>query len=816
LLVAFGQVSGRRATVPVTIHAPAATLSIAPTSAKPGDAIAVSGAHFQPGETVVVDLVALVSSAKLGTAHANAVGAISLNATVPANTPEGTDSVVATGGTSHLSATAQIAIGALPASLAIGSGSVKAGATISVSGKGFIPGETISIQLSGGTLTPLTVAIVVANTGGTFSLSALLIPTLVPSGTFTLIALGQSSGRSARASLAVQAPPPAAPILSIVDAAHVAGTPYLLSPGGMMQLAGSNFPASAQVTIALAGNGGTLSLTTIAANSKGALGPVGVTLPANTPAGLYTLQAMVGGQKVATVDTKVAALTPHLALSIGTLAIAATVTVQGSGYAPDEQIVLALNGSALLTKPTTILADGNGRFSVTFVVPETVINGTNIVTASGVSSRASSSVNVTATLPVASRWYFANGDTTGNNQTTISMLNPGVAPAIVKMTFLYQFGPERSYTQTVPAHSVASVALAQVAGSGVHVATILEADRQITAESSISYGSGDATVALGAPGPSRTWYLAEGYTSGSFHEQIAVMNLATTYATIDVRFLPFNNRPAREVRFVMQARSNITIDAGQYMPGQSISAIVTADQDVVVERSMRFGVGSRGASDKIGVTGASTVWLFAGGESSGDSQTFFTILNPNEAAPAAVTATYFDRTGKPVGSQTIVVNPLHRGNIKLNDVLPNAQVATILTSNVPVVVERPTYNGPANLSLARSGSVTFGRNGGGLSWAFPGGSTANGTQSQIILFNPGLTFATLHATFYTDSGAMASLDLTLAPNSDTVLNVNAVPGLAAGHYGAVLTSTNNHVFLAEQSELNTGTQQATSTQGAAQ
>ena len=425
-------------------------------------------------------------------------------------------------------------------------------------------------------------------------------------------------------------------------------------------------------------------------------------------------------------------------------------------------------------------------------------------------------MNVTATLPVATRWYFANGDTTGNTRTTISMLNPGDVQALVKMTFLYQTGPERSYSQTVPAHSVAVVDLAQTAGPGRHVSTILEADRQISAESDVSYGTGDATVALGAPGAARTWYLAEGYTNGSFREELAVMNPATTFATIDVRFLPFNDRPAREARFVMQPRSNITIDAGQYMPGQSISAIVTADRDVVVERAMRFGAGGRGAHDKIGATSASTVWMFAQGQSSGDRQTFFTILNPNQAAPAAVTATFYDSTGKPVGAKTIVVNPLRRGNIKLNDVLANAQVATILTSNVPVVVERPVYNGPANLGLARSGSVIFGLNGGGLSWAFPGGSTANGTQSQLFLFNPGLKAATVHATFYTESGATASQDLALAPNSDTVLNVNTVPGLAAGRYGAVLKSTNNQVFLAEQSELNSSTQQATSTQGVAQ
>ncbi len=815
-LVASGQLSKQRATVLVTVHAAVATLLVAPTSAKPGDRISVSGSHFQPGELVEVDLVALASSAKLGTVRANAAGSFSLNTSVPANTPQGTDSAVATGASSHLSSTAQIAIGSLPAVLSLGSSSIKAGDALSVSGKGYIPGETVSIQLTGGTLPALTLAAVVANTGGAFSIAKLVIPTLVPSGSLTLTAFGHTSGRSATSPLTVQAPPPAAPILGILDTTHVAGAVYLLSPGGLVQLAGSNFPAGGQVTITLAGPGGTIPLATIGATSKGAIGPAGVTLPATTPAGPYALQAMVGGKTVASLDTKVAALAPRLTLSTGTLSPGATVAVQGSGFAPGEQIVLALNGSALLTAPTTVLADGIGHFGATFVTPATVINGTNIVIASGVSSRASISTNLTATLPVATRWYFVNGDTTGNTRTTISMLNPGDLPASVKMTFLYQDGPERTYSMVVAPHSVASIDLAQAAGPGRHVSTLLEADRQISAESSVSYGTGDATTALGAPGPAKTWYLAEGYTNGSFREQIAVMNPATTFAAVDVRFLPFNDRPAREVRFELQPRSNITIDASQYMPGQSFSAIVTANTDVVVERTMRFGIGGRGAHDKIGVTSASTVWFFAQGVSSGDHQTFFSILNPNQAAPAAVTATFFDRTGKPVGSRTIVVNALRRGNIKLNDVLPNAEVATILTSNVPVVVERPDYNGPANLGLATSGSVVFGSNGGGLSWALPGGGTADGTQSTIFLFNPGLKTATIHATFYTAAGSTVTQDLNLPPYSDTALNVNAIPGLSAGRYGAMLKSTNDRVFLAEQSELNTRTQQATSTQGVAQ
>jgi hypothetical protein len=76
--------------------------------------------------------------------------------------------------------------------------------------------------------------------------------------------------------------------------------------------------------------------------------------------------------------------------------------------------------------------------------------------------------------------------------------------------------------------------------------------------------------------------------------------------------------------------------------------------------------------------------------------------------------------------------------------------------------------------------------------------------------------AAVRVVFYTASGATSTQNLALLPYGDVAQQVNARPGLAAGPYAAVLTSTNNQVFLAEQSELNTRTQQATSTQGVAQ
>jgi hypothetical protein len=816
LLIASGTTSNLQALRPVRVNSAMPTITLSSGAALPGASITVTGARFQPGETVTVDLVTLSTSTMLGTARANQAGRFTHATTIPANTPEGTVSIVASGDTSRLSATAPLKMGARPARLVLSTNTLKAGDTVRISATGFIPGETVSIVLSGGKISPLTLTTAVVGTAGSFSIAGVRIPASILAGSYRLAAAGQVSGRSATGALTVQTPAHAAPIVSIIGVTAASGQPYVVSPAGFMQVVGSNFGPGARITLVLVGAKGTVSLAVITASSAGTFGPLGLTIPAVTMVGSYTLQAQVHGASAASLPVQVVMRTPHIAVSTGTLVAGRAVTVTGGGFAPGEQVTLALDGAALLTTPSTVLANTTGAFTASFVVPETLTNGANTLTASGISSRAVAMATLQASLSVASRWYFANGDTTGSNRTVITMLNPASSPAHVSMTFLYAVGVAGHYSQVVPAHSVASMDLALAAGSGRRISTILSADQKISATSTITYGSADSASTAGARGPSKLWYLAEGYDNGSFSEEVVIMNPNKSVATIDVRFLPFNNHPAQETRFVMQPRSNISINAAQYIAKQSFAVVVTADQNVVVERSMRFGAGGRGADDKVGINSASTVWDFAYGESAPDRQTFFTILNPNQASPAAVTATFFDRTGKPVGTQTIVIDPLHRGNIKLNDVLAQAIVATVMTSNVPVVVERPVYQSSPNLSTAPSGGVAFGSNGSALAFAFPDLSTAGGDNARLYLFNPGVKQVTVRATFYTATGGTAAQDLVLPANGDIALNVNSVPGLSPGPLGARLTSTNGQAFVAEQTMLNRSAQRFDSMEGIVQ
>ena len=68
-------------------------------------------------------------------------------------------------------------------------------------------------------------------------------------------------------------------------------------------------------------------------------------------------------------------------------------------------------------------------------------------------------------------------------------------------------------------------------------------------------------------------------------------------------------------------------------------------------------------------------------------ETYLTILNPDSSQPAAVTATFFDQAGNVLGNDTIVIDPLRRGNIKVNDFVRSSGIATILSANIPVVAD---------------------------------------------------------------------------------------------------------------------------------
>ncbi len=587
-------------------------------------------------------------------------------------------------------------------------------------------------------------------------------------------------------------------------------TPTTVNRGGLVTVSGTGFDANETVVILI---NGTKTATTAKAGASGALTPTGVTFAYGLKPGVYTLSALgTTSKRSSEAKVTVQQLTPSISLSPATTSPGRTVTVTGQGFGRLEQVTLALNGAAIST--TTPITTNNGAFTASFTAPSSLLQGTNTVSAIGNQSRVSAIVALTGQLSRSQQYYFAGGLQTADAHSAVNLLNGNGQPASVRLTFYFNNGATDTKTVMVNAGSQKTVTVASLEPFNGSFGLVVSADRSITAQLNINRPGRDGDSLLGNTGLGTTWYLAEGYTGLTFHETVSILNPdQTTPAHVQLQILPLGGGPGKSVPVTVPAHSNGVVDINQQFPGASVSIIATADHPVVVERTLTFSNNGYGMTTRAGTNTAATSWLFAEGTTVNRFETFLTVLNPN-ATPALVTASFFGGSGNPLGSRTLLVPGRSRGNIKLNDTLSASGIASVVTSDQPVVVERPEYFGsPNNANIA--GSDVFGRNGAGVRWSFPGGNT-EGNSEFLLLYNPSSTTVPVDATFYGSNGQKITKHIDVQPTQRFTFDVNRlVPGLTPIH-GAILSSTSPQGFVAEQTVFEPNHATLRSTEGLAQ
>jgi hypothetical protein len=212
---------------------------------------------------------------------------------------------------------------------------------------------------------------------------------------------------------------------------------------------------------------------------------------------------------------------------------------------------------------------------------------------------------------------------------------------------------------------------------------------------------------------------------------------------------------------------------------------------------MRFGAQQQGALTSVGATHTGTTLYFAEGSTNNGFEQYLTIFNPG-SGQARVTAAFFDRQGNSLGSRVLVVEPMRRATIKVNEVTSNTAIATVVRSSSPIVAERAMYFGAPNGGDA-GGTVVFGQPTPALGWAFASGDTQPGNAQFELLFNPNRAASTIEAAYYTDGGQVVRKTFTLPGNARLNIDVTqAMPELPRGYHGVILRSTNGVPFIAEQ------------------
>jgi serine protease len=270
------------------------------------------------------------------------------------------------------------------------------------------------------------------------------------------------------------------------------------------------------------------------------------------------------------------------------------------------------------------------------------------------------------------------------------------------------------------------------------------------------------------PVNNRDWYLAEGSTDYGFQEYILLQNPQAVTATANIFFMT-PDRAYDPWPVTIPPQSRVTVTVNDILPGVDVSARVTADQDIVVERSMYWGNKVEG-TDSIGVQAPSYTWYLAEGSTNYGFRTFLLIQNPNATA-AYVYVSYLTSSGR-VEKAPLVLDAHSRYSINVADDLPSSDMSFEVVADQRVIAERSMY-----WDGMRGGHASIATNSPAQEWYLAEGSTDWGFDEYVLLGNPGNTTAHVRLTYMTPGGPVLRAPVSVPAGSRVTVNVNAdLPG----------------------------------------
>lgn len=235
-------------------------------------------------------------------------------------------------------------------------------------------------------------------------------------------------------------------------------------------------------------------------------------------------------------------------------------------------------------------------------------------------------------------WYLPRCFTNDNHDTFLSVFNPGEETAGVTLTYT---APARvpcdQFLQVQP-KSRGYLSVDSVPGFNEQmVSVIAKSDQPVVAERATYFSlspdehwvnGGDAS--LGSPYSSTVWFLAEGNTGTYYDQHLLVLNPGYETANVNVEYC--TSRGAVLCGYSVGPLSciNIPVDSIGGLHDSDTPMVVTADRNVVVERSMYcYRDSRRGGNASTAYGGASTQWYFAEGSTRDSFNEQVRIFNPN-------------------------------------------------------------------------------------------------------------------------------------------------------------------------------------------
>ena len=422
--------------------------------------------------------------------------------------------------------------------------------------------------------------------------------------------------------------------------------------------------------------------------------------------------------------------------------------------------------------------------------------------------------------PSGKTFYFAEGFTGTGFTESLSLLTPSQSG-----TATIDYYTETGHQPTVNVNLTAGRVLVENVNADVG------ANHQVSAKVVLSvpgvvervmhFNNGTwlgSTDQVGTPNPAQEWDFAEGSTLAAFNEYLSLQNPNASPVTVDLHYFTDSGaRPTKTLTIAANTRVTVAVYAGDLGNNGNCVALTTCGigrgavgvsvqvrsrtLPIVAERPMyvmnySFGSGPiRDGHDAFGANAGGTQWYFAEGTTQAGFNEYLTIQNL-VTATAHVNLRYIDDTG--VVNRTVNVAGQTRSTVLVFDAAHGGVgtgfigVAVTVSSDVPIVVERPMYMvrnfGTGNVAGAHDvvGATAFAR-----LFGFAALSTQAGENDYLTIQNSNPAPANLTLTYYESTGAPIVKAFVVPANTrHTVLVFNTAEGVGPGvsPLGVVISS----------------------------
>jgi len=387
------------------------------------------------------------------------------------------------------------------------------------------------------------------------------------------------------------------------------------------------------------------------------------------------------------------------------------------------------------------------------------------------------------------------------------VLNPNPDKNVVRFTFMRPDGTTSEHDEELAPNARFTLKVndyMQFQETSVRI----DADESVIAERAMYFNCDNRFVggsdSMGVTAAREKWYLAEGYTGGSFQTYVLVQNPNPQPADIKCTFMVPGGKPnvVKTQQVPGNSRTTIRVNDVPGLANSDVSTMVecTSGSGIIAERSMYFDYSGRnGGHNSPGVAGLSNTWYLAVGYTGPGFDTYILMQNPS-GQTAVVQADYMREDGSVV-KKVYTVAAKSRYTIHANAVpgLESRSFSTTLTSvnGVGIVAEHSLYFNYNNSGIT-DGSNSPGVTAPATDWYFAEGYTGGRFDTYILIENPETKAATVNVTFHLPSGVPVTKKYTIKARSRFTVHADEIPGLENAEVSASVQSTNGVRVVAER------------------